>query len=103
MKTIRLVKKLTKIQHLTPVEERACGAAFNNSTGIVGCLQDYLSSEIAKVDRKLNSPESLYKSAGSERMVALLLGERATYNNLLELLTTEVTVLDDDPSGEYNV
>ena len=103
MKTIRLVKKLVKIQNLTPSQERSTGAAFNNSKSIVGCLTDYLSSEIPRIDKKLNNPEVLYKSAGAERYVAALLGERSTLNNLLELLTQEVTVLDDDPSGEYNV
>lgn len=103
MKTIRLVKKLVKIQNLTPSQERSTGAAFNNSKSIVGCLTDYLSSEITKIDKKLNNTQALYSSASAERGVACLLGERAALNNLLELLTQEVTVLDDDPSGEYNV
>lgn len=103
MKTIRLVKKLAKIQKLSLAEERSTGAAFNNSKGIVGCLHDYLNSEVARIDKKLNKPEALYKNTAGDRLVATLLAERATLNNLLELLTTEVTVLDDDQSGEYNV
>ena len=102
MKTIRLVKKLVKIQNLTPSEERSTAAAFNNSKGVIGCLNDYLGSEIAALDKQLSNPSALYKNAGSDRYVAFTLAERSTLIKLLDLLTKEVKVLDDDQSGEYN-
>ena len=98
--TIKLVKKLVKIQSLTPAEERSTAAAFNNSKGVVGCLTDYLGYEIAKLDKQLSNPKALYANAGSDRYVAFRLAERATLDGLLELLTIEAKVLDDDPSGE---
>ncbi len=100
MKTIRLVKKLVKIQSLTPKEERSTAAAFNNSKGVIGCLTDYLGSEIALIDKQLANPKALYQNAGSDRYVAFKLAERATQQKLLDLLTQEEKVLDDDQSGE---
>ena len=100
MKTIRLVKKLVKIQSLTPSEERSTAAAFNNSKGVIGCLTDYLGSERDAIDKQLANPKALYQNAGSDRYVAFKLAERATLVNLLDLLTKEVKVLDDDQSGE---
>lgn len=102
IKAVRLVKKLARIQHLTPAEERATAAAFNNSVAIVECVKDYLKHECAYIDKKLNDAEHLYSKSGADRLVAVLLAERSTYNKLLELLTQEAKVLDDDPSGEYN-
>lgn len=100
MKTIKLVKKLVKIQNLTASEERSTAAAFNNSAGVIGCLTDYLGSEIALIDKQLANPKTLYQNAGADRYVAFKLAERATQQKLLDLLTQEVKVLDDDPSGE---
>ncbi len=100
MKTLSIVKKLVNIQNLTPSEERSTAAAFNNSKGVIGCITDYLESEIAKIDKKLANPTALYVNKGSDRYVAFKLAERACQNNLLLLLTNEKEVLDDDPSGE---
>lgn len=102
MKTIRLVKKLVKIQNLTPSEERSTAAAFNNSKGVIGCINDYLGSEIATIDKQLTNPIALYKNAGADRYVAFKLAERAVLLKLTDLLTQERKVLDDDQSGEYN-
>lgn len=102
MKTIHLVKKLTRIQNLTPSEERSTAAAFNNSKGVIGCLTDYLGNEIAVLDKQLNNPKTLYENTDADRYVAFRLAERAALMKLLDLLTQEVTVLDDDQCGEYN-
>ena len=48
MKTIKLVGKLGRIQNLTESEKRSTGAAFNNSKAVIGCITDYLGSEIAR-------------------------------------------------------
>lgn len=98
--TIKLVKKLVRIQNLTPAEERSTAAAFNNSKGVIGCLTDYLGNEIAKLDKQLANPKTLYENAAADLYVAFKLAERATLVGLLDLLTLEVKVLDDDQSGE---
>ena len=100
MKTLRIVKKLVRIQTLTAAEERSTAAAFNNSKAIIGCLTDYLGFEIAKLDKQLNNPSKLYAHAAPDRHVAFILAERSTLVSLLELLTLEAKVLDDDQSGE---
>ncbi len=100
MQTIKLVKKLAKIQNLTASEQRSTAAAFNDNPGIVGCFKDYLESEIAKLDKQLANPKALYENAGSDRYVAFRLAERATLVRLLGLLTIEAKVLDDDQSKD---
>ena len=103
METLRIIKKLSKIQSLTLGEERATAAALNNSAAVIGCITDYLNSEIAHIDKQLGNPKSLYDHAGADRYVAFKLAERATNLELLRLLSEKVTIIDDDQSGVYNV
>ena len=98
MDTIKLVKKLEKIQKLDVAELRATAAAFNNSAAVIGCIKDYLESEASQIDKELRKPKALYDHAGSDGYVAFRLAERAALLNLLELLTIKVKVLDDDQS-----
>lgn len=100
METIRLVKRLVKIQNLTPAQERSTAAAFNNSKGVIGCLEDYLNYEIQQIDKKLSNPTELYKMPSADRYVTFKLAERANLQKLLDLLKDKVNVLDNDPSGE---
>ncbi len=99
METLRIVKKLAKIQSLTASEEHSTAVAFNNSKGIIGCLTDYLESELQHIDRELSNPSTLYKRDGADLYVAFKLSERANLTKLLELLTIKVKVLDAT-SGE---
>jgi len=100
MKTVRLVNKLERIQNLTQGEKRATAVAFNNSEAVVGCITDYLSTEIAKADKLLANPEKLYKESNSDTYTAFVLAERACNLKLLNLLTEEIEVLDDDQSKD---
>jgi hypothetical protein len=100
MQTIRLIKKLVRIQDLTAEQERATAAALNNSQAVIGCITDYLESEVNQIDKELRKPKALYDHAGSGQYVTFRLAERASLLNLLDLLTEEVKVLDDDQSGE---
>jgi len=100
MKTIRLVNKLEQLQNLTPSEKRSTAAAFNNSAAVIGCITDYLDSEIKKADKDLLTPSTLYQKDGSDLYVACLLAERARNLKLLNLLTEEIDILDDDPSKD---
>jgi len=101
MKTIRLVKKLERIQLLTHSELRSTAAAFNDSTAVVGCIQDYIGSELDILNKELANPEKLFKNSNSDNYVAFKLAERGLYLKLLSLLTEQITI-DDDQSGEYN-
>lgn len=96
MKTIKLITNLAKIQNLTPSEKRSTAAAFNNSKAVIGCITDYLSSEIAKLDKELASPAKLYQSNNADTYVAFRLAERARNIKLLNLLTEEIELLDGD-------
>jgi len=100
MKTIRLVNKLEKIQNLTPSEKRSTAAAFNNSKSVIGCITDYLESEIKLIDKELQNPKALYQNDNASTYVAFRLAERSRNLKLLHLLTEEIEVLDDDHSGE---
>ena len=100
MKTIKLVNKLERIQSLTISQKRSTAAAFNNSKAIIGCITDYLSSEVAKLDKELASPEKLYQNSKSDTYVAFRLAERARNIKLINLLTEEIDILDDDPSKD---
>ena len=95
METIKIVKRLERIQNLTPEQKRATAVAFNNSKAVVGCLTDYLESEINRLDKTLQDPEELYKDSKSDTYVAFLLAERATLVKFIRLLTEE-TILDCD-------
>lgn len=96
MKTIRLVNKLEKIQNLTESEKRSTAAAFNNSKAVVGCITDYLGSEIAKIDKELADPTKLYQNNRAEQYIAFRLAERARNIKLINLLTEEIEILDGD-------
>ena len=102
MKTLKIINKLRKIQDLTLQEQRATGAAFNASGAVIGCMTDYLSYEINKIDKKLANPATLYDRPSADRYVTFKLSERAKLNELLNLLTESIEVLDDDQSGVYN-
>ncbi len=99
MKTLRIITTLERIQKLTPEEKRSTAAAFNNSKAVIGCITDYLESEINSVDRTLSDPEELYSNGKSGTYVAFKLAERATLVKLINLLTKETT-LDDDQSKD---
>ena len=100
METIRLIKRLVSIQNLTSEQERATAAALNNSAAVIGCITDYLESEVSKIDKELRKPKDLYNHAGSEHYVTYKLAERASLLNLLDLLTEKVKVLDATSAGE---
>ena len=100
MKSIRLINKLERLQDLTLSEKRSTAAAFNNSSAVIGCITDYLSNEISKADKKLCNPVELYQKDGTGLAVAFILAERATAIKLLNLLTEETEILDDDPSKD---
>ncbi len=92
MKSLLIINRLERIQNLTPKQKRATAAAFNNSKDVVGCLTDYLESEINKVDKTLSDPEELYKESKSDTYVAFKLAERSTLVKLIKLLTKETTL-----------
>lgn len=96
MKTLRIVSKLEKIQNLTLSEKRSTGAAFNNSKAVIGCITDYLNSELDKLDRALADPKKLYQNERADTYVAYLLAERARNIKLINLLTQEIEILDGD-------
>ncbi len=100
MKTIRLINKLERIQNLTLSEKRSTAAAFNNSSAVIGCITDYLSSEIDKANALLNNPQKLYTESNPELYVASIIVGRANQMKLLQLLTEKVEVLDDDQSKD---
>jgi hypothetical protein len=100
VKTIRLVNKLEKIQNLTPSEKRSTAAAFNNSKAVIGCITDYLSNEIQRIDKVLNNPVKLYQNNNANNFVAFKLAERASMITLLLLLTEQIEVLDATSVGE---
>ena len=100
MKTIRLVQKLEKIQKLTLSEKRSTAAAFNNSTAVIGCITDYLSFEMQLIDKELSNPVQLYKNTNADHYVAFKLAEKARMSKLLNLLTEQTEVLDDDQSKD---
>ncbi len=92
MITLKIITTLERIQKLTPEEKRSTAAAFNNSKAVIGCITDYLESEINNVDRTLANPEELYKESKSDTYVAFKLAERATLVKLINLLTKETTL-----------
>jgi len=96
MKTIKLVAKLVRIQNLTESEKRSTGAAFNNSKAVIGCITDYLGSEIAKIDKELADPTKLYQNERADTYVAFKLAERSRNIKLINLLTEEIEILDGD-------
>ena len=96
MKTLRIVNKLEKIQNLTTSEKRSTGAAFNNSKAVIGCITDYLGSEIAKIDKELADPTKLYQNERADTYVAFKLAERSRNIKLINLLTEEIEILDGD-------
>ncbi len=100
MKTIKLVSKLVRIQNLTESEKRSTAAAFNNSKAVIGCITDYLGSEVAKLDKELADPKKLYENDKADRYVAFRLAERARNIKLINLLTEEIEILDDDQSKD---
>ncbi len=100
MKTIKLVGKLVRIQNLTESEKRSTGAAFNNSKAVIGCITDYLGSEVAKLDKELADPKKLYQNERADTYVAYLLAERARNMKLIYLLTEEIEILDADPAKD---
>lgn len=100
MKAIKLVKKIERLQNLTASEVREAAVAFNNSEVVIGCIKDYLESEVNLIDKKLRNPKDLYQGAGSEGYVAFRLAERTTLLNLLDLLTIREKVIDDDQSKD---
>ena len=100
MKTIKLINKLERIQALTLSEKRSTAAAFNNSKAVIACITDYLASEVAKLDKELASPEKLYQNNKSDTYVAFRLAERARNLKLINLLTEEIDILDDDQSKD---
>lgn len=96
MKTIKLVGKLVRIQNLTESEKRSTAAAFNNSKAVIGCITDYLGSEVDKLDKELSDPKKLYENDKADRYVAFRLAERARNIKLINLLTEEIEILDGD-------
>ncbi len=96
METLKIINKLVRIQNLTEEQKRSTAAAFNNSKAVVGCITDYLESEICRVDKLLADPEELYKESKSDTYVAFILAERATLVKTIKLLTKEITILDGD-------
>ena len=96
IKTIKLVNKLVRIQNLTEGEKRSTAAAFNNSKAVIGCITDYLGSEIAKLDKELADPVKLYQNERADNYVAFKLAERARNIKLINLLTEEIEILDGD-------
>lgn len=96
MDTLRIVNKLERIQNLTAKQKRDTAVAFNNSTAVLGCITDYLESEITKLDKQLENPDELYSSNKSDAYVAFLLAERAGHLKTLRLLTEKTEVLDCD-------
>lgn len=97
MKTLKIITRLERIQHLTPQQKRATAVAFNNSKEVVGCITDYLESEINILDNTLGNPEELYKESKSDTYVAFKLAERCTLVKLIKLLTKETTLDGDQP------
>jgi len=97
MLTLKIINNLARIQKLTEQEKRSTAAAFNNSKAVIGCITDYLESEINSVDRTLSDPEELYKESKSDTYVAFKLAERATLVKLINLLTKETTLDGDQP------
>ncbi|MEE8208091.1 MAG: hypothetical protein V3T88_03940 [Nitrosomonadaceae bacterium] len=100
MKTIKLINKLVRIQSLTESEKRSTAAALNNSKAVIGCITDYLGSEVAKIDKELADPTKLYQTNRADQYVAFRLAERARNMKLLRLLTEEVEILDADPAKD---
>jgi hypothetical protein len=96
MLTLRIVKKLERLQKLTVAQKRDTAVAFNNSKGVIGCITDYLESEIAIIDKELANPEELYNNKHSDTYVAFLLAERKSLLKLSNLLTEEIDLLDCD-------
>ena len=96
----RIVNKLERIQNLTIAEKRSTAAAFNNSKSVIGCITDYLSSEIDKADKALLNPATLYQNSSTGLEVAFVLAERASNIKLINLLTSEIEILDDDQSKD---
>lgn len=100
MKTIRLVNKLERLQNLTLSEKRSTGAAFNNSKAVIACITDYLSHEIQGIDKELSNPKKLYENNNADQYVAFRLAERSRNLKLINLLTEEIEILDDDQSKD---
>ena len=100
MKTIKLISKLVRIQHLTESEKRSTAAALNNSKAVIGCITDYLESEVTAIDKELADPTKLYQTNRADQYVAFRLAERARNMKLLRLLTEEVEILDADPAKD---
>ncbi len=100
MMTLRIVSKLERIQNLSMSEKRSTAAAFNNSAAVIGCITDYLNSEIDKTDALLNNPLKLYDNEGADLKVAFLIAGRAHNMKLLQLLTEEIEVLDADQAKD---
>ena len=100
IKTIKLISKLVRIQNLTESEKRSTAAAFNNSKAVIGCITDYLGSEIAKIDKELADPAKLYQNERADQYVAFRLAERARNIKLMYLLTEEIEILDADPAKD---
>ena len=96
LKTVKLITKLARIQNLTESEKRSTAAAFNNSKAVIGCITDYLGSEIAKIDKELANPKKLYENDRANEYVAFRLAERACNIKLINLLTEEIEILDGD-------
>lgn len=96
MKTLKLINTLERIQKLTLSEKRSTAAAFNNSKEVIGCITDYLGSEIAKIDKELADPKKLYQNERADQYVAFKLAERARNIKLINLLTEEIEILDGD-------
>ena len=92
MQALKIITRLERIQKLTTKEKRETAAAFNNSKAVIGCITDYLESEIDAVDKTLADPEELYKESKSDTYVAFKLAERATLVKLIKLLTKETTL-----------
>lgn len=100
MKAIKLIKKLAHIQHLTEQDKRDTATAFNNSKEVIGCITDYLGSEITKIDKELADPKKLYQTDKADLYVAFRLAERARNIELIYLLTEEIEILDADPAKD---
>ena len=100
MDTLQIINKLERIQKLTPEQKRSTAAAFNNSKGVIGCIEDYLEYEINQLDKTLGNPEALYQESKSDTYVAFKLAERCTLVKLLRLLTNEAEILDADPAKD---
>jgi len=99
VETIKLINRLEKIQNLTYSEKRSTAAALNDSIAVIGCITDYLESEVSQIDKRLRNPKTLYERANSATYVTFKLAERANLLNLLDLLTEKVKVLDVDQTG----